>query len=451
MKKELEKKSIWGVGVLCVALLGLVVLRDMVPTGSLQVSTDFRTASPFFSVLMPEERTEITDSVVLMNGEPLYIDSKIPRYFDTATATLTYSAPDDMSVGLGIDVGTAERFAFDIRQLSHPLIDSLDWEFIEEEGMRLYQKDPEYSSIGVFKNFFDDFSVIGSVNLESSLIPTVPKDTAQEEFNYLFAPLRGSYTLVTPVGDDPLSLTFSFDDAPFTIILRNSKGEAVYETQTESVLNLADLLQDIYTIEVNRPDDAITSEIKTLQEKLVFKNKVVFADSEAISQNLTVTGDAFRLIAKSAQGIQTIEIGAEALSLAQPLTVYEIDRYLYNEEVALIPSGLELSGKGYIALTSDQYFQPGPLPIVSHVPDSVNYILTPAETNTNTVSFDLNAAHIADGKIRYVISAPDVSEENPIELYRLDITYTGDRLSLSSLPEFTKNYLKYAYIQFIRN
>ena len=150
-KIKLQKKDLlitWLPLLIAALLLGFVAWRNLSPNGSLTFTSDLQSFTPFVSILTPEERTEISDEGVVVTSEPVYFDVHIPRHFDTLELDLEYINDSIPVVEIGKDVGSQEVFAFDLQPLENKVLDSLGWDIVEDEGLRLYQREKNTADSG---------------------------------------------------------------------------------------------------------------------------------------------------------------------------------------------------------------------------------------------------------------------------------------------------------------
>jgi hypothetical protein len=95
----------WSVPVL---LVGYVLWQAMFATGSLMATTDFRERTPYFDVLLPAGRVELTADGIILKNEPVYIDVRLPVRAVSVSLAVKVSAN---SAPLQLGYQTSESFA----------------------------------------------------------------------------------------------------------------------------------------------------------------------------------------------------------------------------------------------------------------------------------------------------------------------------------------------------
>jgi|GEM_PF-2483589 len=95
-------KAVIIIGSVCLVLF--LILQDMAWTGRLEVQTDFKKFTPFFTILKPQDRNIIGD-VAYIKGEPAYFDLYLPRDFDKAILEIEYKNEFGYPIQIGPNVG----------------------------------------------------------------------------------------------------------------------------------------------------------------------------------------------------------------------------------------------------------------------------------------------------------------------------------------------------------
>ena len=165
-----------------VLILGVLILlawlfhKNVVVDGHLFISKDFCDSSRFISDLYPENRVggvEYKDGDCFQRifVEPAYFKVKIPRTFAQAKVKIVYANPDQPIFQLGL-MKKKEfplDWRFSLRLLENKVFDNLDWYWITQEGVSLWQKEKRFENLHQFVN-------------------NVPDDKKTVTFYYQFSP-----------------------------------------------------------------------------------------------------------------------------------------------------------------------------------------------------------------------------------------------------------------------
>ncbi|MDD5341298.1 MAG: hypothetical protein PHC97_02565 [Patescibacteria group bacterium] len=87
---------------LCLAFF--LIARDLVWSGKLIVSTDFKEFTPYFSILKPQGLINI-DSTPEVLDDPVYFDLSLPRDFQKADLEIEYKDDFKYKIKIGPNIG----------------------------------------------------------------------------------------------------------------------------------------------------------------------------------------------------------------------------------------------------------------------------------------------------------------------------------------------------------
>lgn len=135
-----------------------LVVRDLVPSGTLVVRQHWRTASPYLAAPVPETRvvgplTAGADTFFQLSGQPVYLDVRNPRPFTRAEVTLRFDPGQISFMELGI---AADRQAqtVELAPLYHRTLEVISrdpaWSVVRDQHLTLYQRGNWYPSIAAF-------------------------------------------------------------------------------------------------------------------------------------------------------------------------------------------------------------------------------------------------------------------------------------------------------------
>ncbi len=92
-------------------------------SGTLSLERVFSTPHSMIGDLVPSARVKIQNELPVIIDEPVYVDIRMPRYFNTVTLKLAYDAPEGTMVQLGAklksDDTITDAWKYDIRPLEN--------------------------------------------------------------------------------------------------------------------------------------------------------------------------------------------------------------------------------------------------------------------------------------------------------------------------------------------
>ena len=97
----------WALIIGAAALIGTIIVADLVPTGRWHVATDFKKDSLWIRHLWPPGRVgepvQLHNKVVIpITIEPVYVDVLTPRSFESVKARITFAAEPSVPVSIGV-------------------------------------------------------------------------------------------------------------------------------------------------------------------------------------------------------------------------------------------------------------------------------------------------------------------------------------------------------------
>ncbi len=84
-------------------LLFFLLAKDLAWDGKLEMQTDFRKFTPFFTILKPQDRI-IIGNMAYIQAEPAYFDLYLPRDFDKAILEVEYKNEYNYPIKIGPSV-----------------------------------------------------------------------------------------------------------------------------------------------------------------------------------------------------------------------------------------------------------------------------------------------------------------------------------------------------------
>lgn len=90
---------------LAILLIMFLFLQDLAWQGELEVQTDFKEFTPFFTILKPQARN-IIGEIAYIQAEPAYFDLYLPRDFDKAVLEIEYKNEFEYPIKIGAQIGS---------------------------------------------------------------------------------------------------------------------------------------------------------------------------------------------------------------------------------------------------------------------------------------------------------------------------------------------------------
>lgn len=85
-----------------VAFFAALALRDLQLDRRLDLEARLDRATSYLSLFGPPARVDASSSDVVVVGEPVYVNLRIPRWFRRATVELEYENPSDLPITFGV-------------------------------------------------------------------------------------------------------------------------------------------------------------------------------------------------------------------------------------------------------------------------------------------------------------------------------------------------------------
>jgi hypothetical protein len=475
---------LWGIlGVTIFVLLWL----KLVPTGEITYTQDFGGKNEFLSKLTPAERVKEKDRQVMITGDPVYFTLRTPRPFREAEVTFVYNTQGENASLIEAGILMSESsWRYKTKPVQNKMIDRLSsvWNVTREGKTILLQKEKQFNSIKEFYRNLPPVEEFALYNYKLDQNYILPDYRPASEFQRFDIPLRGGYEFFTYLKDEKMEFRFVFFDInrnreqdDFYLDLyyndkllqsKHIKGDGISSDSKEvnevenGVIDLKDMPEGIYKVEVRANDDIVTKSIKTAQKKLSFISRLQLADPSVLEKSeeshypalMYFSGSKINAKTIYPADLQTIQLGDED---AEDLVVEETykkfsqniagnPKKTSSTKVLLEKGGIILSGDGNFAFSSKALLEPGYNRIKSSddITDELNFILAdyipPEEKGrwkTKTVKFDLEEAFAEkeysgglSRKYRFMISAPGISKdrESEIEINKIQVKLKGESL-----------------------
>lgn len=463
-----------------VLILGFLAERNLLIFAPLQAEFDFSRPSGWISFLKPrgrvseikEEAGKFYQSIV---GEPIYIESNIPlSFFKKAEIVLNYKNPEQDILELGL----VTKNGYDLRPLQNKVLDDLSWPKICADGVCLWQKEKKYESIGDFMENQPAAEKIGVYYYELGRPYRLPDYKPSERYQSFNYSLRGAHQFYTYIKDEDLDFMFTFEDMNRSVgadevevnlyneennLVKNwimtddgnSEANEVVVTPRQLKLNIGDLSEGVYRLEISASDDIFLRDIQTRQKYLSFIGEIYLGDninSTVTSQkDATLFGNSREVAAVTThdEGRQTLSFTGENLFIEKTHIQYYYKNSAGNFSVRVPVSDILLQGDGLWSFSEKNFFDPRQRRVAdSRDLEGLNFVIaryqplaSNSEWQTRGASFNLYNARKEKGKVRFIISAPGLTaDKKPIDVRGIIIRINRGEFSRENFTKFLNKF-----------
>lgn len=464
-----------------IIIFAYLVNKNVVFDGYLNIEYDFKTESPFISLLKPRGRidqkiytNDNSDYYQKLLVDPVYFDVKLPRSFKKALVEITYKNLHEPLLELGLSSGESPYFY--LQPIENKLIDYIierkNWFKVEENGVILLQKDPTFSSIKEFKNNIPKDKKVGVYNYDLPITYTIDNykpDTKGLEIN---KSIRGNHEFYTYVGKNQ-DLDFNFNlqdtnrghgDDPITIQVYYKDRQVYSKTIEDDGIsdNSAEMSrpfdynllmqqppEGLYKIKFFASDDIFIRQIKAKQHLISFINHIYLGDNVGYyndrdpnryeATELITNTEKLSAITSHKEGLQTISFGNKEIDIDERHIMFVksyalTERDNFTEKINIPVNDIKISGKGLFSFSKQQYFDPTYINLTGDQnldleKFNIDYIIaeyTPAKKleywNTKKVEYDLTQFANKNNTYRFAFSFPySKLTETEIQVSKINI------------------------------
>ena len=445
-----------GLIILAILLVVFILAKDLALGGSLVVKTDFKKFTSFVSLLVPEKRTEIKKEGVNIVAEPVYFDLALPRDFSQTILQFTYQNENSSFIEVGANVGDT---GWQLKPLENKILDNLNWAHLEEGGLILFQREPKYKSIHDFIFNLPAIKEIATYNYDLNYDYKIADYKPADKFTQLNQAIDSSYKFLTYIKNEPLHFEFVLDgngneinEESTVLNIYNSQNEnlkSFYPEDNKIIADLPDLAEGVYKLELTVPEMTITKTIKTKQQYLSFINQL----NLLAPADLTTESHNLYFLTFDNAGLQKIKLGKTELAIDNLGVKFEQNLEPGLKNLSIPKGNLQVTGKGLFAFEPSQYFNPLTTKVIKNTDftkEKINYVLADYQLPTSktglkikTVTFNLFDKSIKNGKLRFVISVPDLNSKSGVLIKNLTIKLIRPAIWQEGLTKNIINYLKY--------
>ncbi|MBI2485295.1 hypothetical protein HYW18_04090 [Candidatus Uhrbacteria bacterium] len=459
-----------------VGLVGFLLSRELVPTGTLTIQRETGKSSPFWSRPLPDERTEEVyvdedgrsfQSVV---GDPVYITLAPPTDFETVKVQVAYK-PTELPV---VEIGglvNPESDAYTLKPLENKLLDALDWTERREGDVVLYDRTGVYASLADFLVNPPPLSEIATYHYRFDRPFRLSGYRPMSVPQTFSVSLRGAHEALTYISGEELRFTVAYTDMnrtqgedPIELLVFNQSNELVAAkaigddgnvgsggegSALREVSVRAQVPDGVYKIIWKANRDIFIRRITTPQQKLVFLHQIFLGDEVGYREGVRATRvwtDAknVSLETQHAEGVQEVTFGRMLVAVEEPFVQARVRVREANVVVADIPKGdILLRGAGHFALSAESFFNPEPLRLEwdTHLDArGINYVVatyTPPEERDGLVlaqaTFDAQMLAKMRGAWKFALSLPGIYDtQGSLDVHSYKATLSRTPLTLAT-------------------
>lgn len=427
-------------------------------------------------------------------AEPVYFDVASLRKFDRATVSVEFENMAQPIMELGLQIGLDPR-AVSFKPLHNRFIEQLTWNRLEDPARKiiLLQRpiNPttgigprQFSTIDEFLNHGFTIERVAEYGVNIGKQYRIPGFSETPRRTTIDTPLRGPHTMWTYVKDgsldihvDVIDLNRASGSDRVVVDLLNGSDEPISQTVLEDDgdettggkpsaqraidISLSDLPEGIVKVKIQGSDDILLRRIETGQDILLFEKRVFLAGNEEYRRSVpdlfvapvTLYTDSSKMqaLTSHSSGLQTIRAGATDIALdATGVTKDMIFPINDSRDRTLIaiqsPKGdVLLTADNFMVFEKDQYVQPDAslFPLQAKTLESeFDYLVSKGYTpavkekfwSVGTATFDLANAFVQDQKIRFVISAPELTTRpGSVKVHSVKVRFEGRPVTFGDL------------------
>ncbi len=454
----------------------LLVGLYIVPGGKITYKQDFSKkyfnilgGRGFFYKMGPVERLIDKNKMI---GDPLYFYVRAPRSFSQAIMTIKYrfSSNDLIKTNYtNIETGVLldkNNWNYNLYPVFNNKLNEIfsTWPLIKNEEVVLAQQNKKFSKLSDFVEHNDfSTSVFYNYNLNYNYI--LPNYQAKTNETLNISNLQGSYSFYTYIKDENLKVDFSFlnknnkNNQALSIFVYYQNNLIFDESLKPDIfsldspvnfnLNLSNLPEGVYKVEVKASDDFLTPSLISHNSKLVFINRVWFYD---LKNGFTLWSNRnnFKIKSFSAQCLNKISINEENFIIDEIYKQFDFSSTIQNDlnKITSKSCGLLIENNALFSLTPESFFNPvlnklnedTDLNSIDTIVANYREPLKEGDYYVSEIKMDLSSALRDDSGYRFIISAPFLKNLNPeeyLEIKEIKIEFVGKTL-MEKIKEIIK-------------
>lgn len=405
-----------------------------------------------------------------LSGEPAYFYLKTNRNFDSAKIKMKYKISDQVvqkNNFINLEFGVLlneENWNYRFYPIYNNILNDLycNWTKQVDNQAVFLQREDKFKGLTDYLNNKDFSSLLlYNYNLNNDF---VLKDyQGDDNYKTTLPALRGSHVFYTYLKDENLKFDFSFssldrsnknnldlfvylnDDVIFS---KSFSAEEFLNNQiVDFSLDLADLPESVYKIEVRANDNFIINKTDVYLPKLVFLHRLNLYNTKN-GFNVFSNKNNFRIKSLESLCLADVNINDSKFSVDRIFQQFNFNvdgRGINN--IQSDSCGMLIENNGLFSFSTESFFNPLISSLASDVSvDEYNFVIAkyqpPTELNNYYISelkIDLRGAQRKKGEYRFIISAPFLKNEDNLQY--LEIKDIEIVLSGKSLFDKIKEYL----------
>ena len=423
----------------------------------------------FFYKMGPEERL-IDDNKMI--GDPLYFYVRAPRSFSEAIMTIKYKISASSLAKnnyLNIETGILmdkSNWRYNLYPVFNNKLNEIfsAWSVVKNEDVILAQKNKKFSQLADFIEH-NDFSNSAFYNYNLDYDYILSDYQAETDKTLSILNLQGSYSFYTYIKEEDLKIDFSFlnknnnNIQALSIFVYYQNNLIFDKSLTADIfssdspvnfnLNLSDLPEGAYKVEIKANDDFLTPKLISHNSKLVFINRVWLSN---LTNGLAVWSDKnnFKIKSFSARCLDKVDINNEIFTVDKIYQQFDFTTSNKTDlnKITSNSCGLLIENNGLFSFTEESFFNPILNKLAEDTDwDNIDMVVAdysqPLENDgyyTSEIKMDLQSALRDTDGYRFIISAPFLKNLNPdeyVEIKEIKIEFQGKTL-MEKIKEIIK-------------
>lgn len=451
-----------------------LLVIDIAPGGEFVVVHAEGEDSPFIDRILPDDRVLPLqrkgegESFTTVVDEPTYFSVHFPNTnFNRVVLEVLFdnSTQPILEVGGLVDIFSQ---AYDLKPLHNLIIENLDWEYVSDGVVTLYQRTKSYDSVADFNEDPPARSQIATYHYDFDVPYRLPHYEPLKGERAIDVSLRGFHKFVTYVKNEPVKIDLEFMDMnrqvgadDVRVSVRNESGEVIYEQKLEDDGNGVDNQisttrsisvradgwpEGVYTVDLSGTSDIFWRNITTSLRYVTFVNTIYLGDD--VGHLPEPRGTVFYTNAKNfvfqtlhAESTQNIGIGQNEVQV--PLSHEKVRASIVDAGVVQgnSPRGdIKIVGDGKFAFSRDAFFDPDPVRL-STLTDldalGIDYVITSYKSPKRkgnwyeqTAEFDVNEIRDGNNDAKFIFSAPLIGEgQNTVDIHAINLRFEKDPMT----------------------
>ncbi len=408
----------------------------------------------FIHKLGPAERIADKNKVI---GDPAYFYLRTPSEFSLAQLKIKYKISPELldsdeflNIGAGVLLDK-DNWRFSLYPVFNNYLEKLflEWDSQEEGEIIFYQRERKFDSyLDLLKQ--GDLSKVAFYNYDIDYDYIINDYEPQRTDNYLnIENIRGSYSFLTYIKNEDLNFNFNFsaykeelNNLSLYVYFHNNiifsqnllNVEGLNNNNLDYNLNLADLPEGVYKVEIRSGDNLITKKLSTSNSKLVFLNRAWLS---GLKNGLEIFSNKnnFRIKALEADCLGEIDINSEKFIIDKIYQQFNLSLSDNSHDLNKIKSnscGLLFENNGLFSFTPESFFNPLPQELEEGINlDQFDFVVAKYKKTkmedeyfVSEVEVNLNKAFKDKDGYQFIISAPflkDLKDDRFIELKEIEM------------------------------